>query len=197
MSKTAQWWNILAISGPWGSLAGCSRCMPRFDVALAPVYVHATCESGSFYSGKETCPDYMALPQRTTTFEPAAFSSLVRSREPIDSLPTRRQPQFVVALRGILVSSVTVVIIFMRFVMDFMPFLCEFKMQPTDYPALGQYDLKVALVNQTVVHIPFLGTLLTFWGVFSVLSTSQPLPTLPTIAFEFTMSIVCDAFFIY
>ncbi|KAF0686715.1 Aste57867_21557 [Aphanomyces stellatus] len=97
------------------------------------------------------------------------------------------------------VTAAVVVASFACFLVDLQPHLRKYKLQPTVVPTLGQYGqcLKMALVNQAIVHVPFMLIVLYLWGDLPIFSGSLPLPTLSTIAFEFGAFMVCDDFLFY
>ncbi|KAF0718002.1 Aste57867_1966 [Aphanomyces stellatus] len=80
------------------------------------------------------------------------------------------------------------------FALDFMPSLRKYKIQPTRLPTLASYwkCLKLALLNQAVVHAPVHLTLLYLWGNRPIFSGALPLPTLATIVCEFALFMVCE-----
>ncbi|KAF0711454.1 hypothetical protein As57867_005253, partial [Aphanomyces stellatus] len=80
------------------------------------------------------------------------------------------------------------------FALDFMPSLRKYKIQPTRLPTLASYwkCLKLALLNQVIVHVPVQLTLLYLWGNRPIFSGALPLPTLATIVCEFALFMVCE-----
>ncbi|KAF0717831.1 Aste57867_2062 [Aphanomyces stellatus] len=108
---------------------------------------------------------------------------------------------FDLAFRGCanVVGVATVCASLICFLMDFVPSLRKYKMQPTRLPTLALYwkCLKLALLNQVVVHAPVQLALLYFWGGRPTFSGSLPLPSVLTIVCELALFILCEDFLFY
>ncbi|KAF0686713.1 Aste57867_21555 [Aphanomyces stellatus] len=80
------------------------------------------------------------------------------------------------------------------FAMDCSPSLRKYKIQPTRLPTLGHYAkcLKLALLNQFIVHLPVSVAVLHFGGHLPTFSAALPLPSFTTIVVELTIFLVCE-----